>query len=555
MSLGPMSQLNTLRTMLRSAFDRNLLRRADGWTDPIATAKMIAHVRQQHDRPGVPPDSATIASAVADFRRTGELNGWRELKRVCFGASAPDEEGWCLLADKALRETLMAHARDQENARKRERCFQALLFAYWNFSRPSDDQKAEDGWRALRKWLDDRLPSIAQDSDRTPEWLATLKVHQNLLQDDPCLKYGINLLAGATSEFNSVIKCLGIPSDSWVPDEAIIAQMRAGAALDHDKFTAILPKLLKLVTGKAAVVSFESLQIRCVALLVSRYAKIPGQPEHMALRDVAVGVIGNPWLRRLAWDAAVVDDRGRPDNGARVMVDGWLKRRLIKDFFELLSQDGGVGDSRRLHYWLRFEPFITNMWFALGKTTRDNQGEKFKEFRRRATGRLINLKETMAKNNAFIMRMGDYIAIEFGEYGHALYLYKWGRLPPALLETLELIEEVQADVPIQQFRVLDRAILKENHADKASSMFSWEQKFDRALCAIIGNKPKERAAFIPDLEDLLTYYKFEAEDRRSQGGAFWILTDDSKSAFSSKIRGLGFSYRAGKGWYREDEVF
>jgi hypothetical protein len=95
-----------------------------------------------------------------------------------------------------------------------------------------------------------------------------------------------------------------------------------------------------------------------------RYARIPSKPEHILLRDAAVAHIGNPWLKKSVWDAFVLDERGNPDDAAREMVYGWLKRRLISDFFELMSADGS-GDTRRLNYWLRFEPFVEDMWFAL----------------------------------------------------------------------------------------------------------------------------------------------------------------------------------------------
>ena len=544
-----MSQLDTLQTRLISAFDLGL-RRADGWTDPVATERMIERVRQRHDGPGSPPDPATIASAVAHFRRTGEPDGWRGLKRVCFGTGSPDEKGWCLLADKAMLERLIALVQGQEEARKRVRCFQSLLSSYWSFPLASADEKARAGWLALREWLDARLPSVVRDSVRTPGWLSTLVANRNLLRDDPCAKYGAKLLAGDSSEFHAAIAGLGIPSDSWVPEEAVVAQMRAGAALGHDRFRDTLPVLLSVATGKAGLVPSRSLQTRCVALLVSRYAKIPGQPEHMALRDAAVGVIGNPWLRRASWDASVVDERGRPDDGAREMVYGWLKRRLIRDFFDLLSEDG-AGDNRRLDYWLRFEPFIEGMWFALGTNARFHGGGNFRDFRNRARGLLLNLESTTADNNAFIMRMGDHVAVEFGETGNALYLFRWDDLPPAVSQKL-LSGKEQTEVTIQQLKSSAHALMTKRHRDSPKAMESWEQKFDTDICPVLGKKPQERPAFVPDFEAILKEYGVEGEDRRPQGGALWVLADDSHSAFSSKVRGLGFKYRSGKGWYKED---
>ena len=68
------------------------------------------------------------------------------------------------------------------------------------------------------------------------------------------------------------------------------------------------------------------------------------------------------------------------------MVEGWLKRRLIKDFFELLARDGAA-DLRRLNYWLKWEPEISDMWFLLGEDARRNKTEAFLSVRKRMAGR------------------------------------------------------------------------------------------------------------------------------------------------------------------------
>ena len=65
----------------------------------------------------------------------------------------------------------------------------------------------------------------------------------------------------------------------------------------------------------------------------------------------------------------MLDQAGKPDDEAREMILGWLRRRLIKDFFELLSEDRAA-EPRRLNYWLRFEPAIEDMWFVLGSQAR-----------------------------------------------------------------------------------------------------------------------------------------------------------------------------------------
>lgn len=534
--------LDSLRAMLASAFNASLAH-TDGWTDSAATARMLKEIRNRHDGPGLPPDTKTLAAAVERFSRTGVPDGWRGLKYVCFGAGLLDEEGWCVLSDSKLRDRLLSLAQEQELPRKRLRCYQALLSCYLGFSLAKANKYARKGWLVLRAWLAAQLLPAECDAGHRPRWLATLLAHQNLLQDNPCGKYGPKLLVGDGSELQEVVAGLGIPSDSWVHEEAVIAQMRAGIALDHDRFREALPGMLNLVTGKADVRLATSLQTRCVAMLVSRYVKIPGKPEHMELRDAAVNFIGNPWLRRSAWDAAVVDDSGQPDDEAREMVYGWLKRRLISDFFELLSQDG-VGDRRRLDYWLGFEPFMDDMWFALGRNTSRRRDGGFCEFRTRARGRLLELHGTTAPdNNAFIMSMGEYVAIEFGQIGNAFFLYRWGHLPPELARKLKSCSE-PVDVTIH-------ALKSSGYQRKMSHVAQWEQRFDENICPLLGLRRTGKAIWKPDLEALIREYDTKVEDLREHGGALWLLKDDRDTVFSTKARVLGFGYRHGRGWWKE----
>ena len=117
---------------------------------------------------------------------------------------------------------------------------------------------------------------------------------------------------------------------------------------------------------------------------------------------------------------------------AREMVNGWLKVRLIKDFFGLLSEDRSA-DSRRLNYWLGFEPMIQDMWFALGADAVSDPRKEYGEFRQRANGRLLDLAgSTPTSNNAFLMHFGEYLVIEFGITDNACFVYRYDRLPPRI---------------------------------------------------------------------------------------------------------------------------
>ena len=87
--------------------------------------------------------------------------------------------------------------------------------------------------------------------------------------------------------------------------------------------------------------------------------------------------------------------------------------------------------------------------------------------------------------------------------------------------------------------------------DSPAALKSWEQKFDGEICQLIGRHPKDRAAFVPSIEALLSSFSIEGEDRRARGGALWVFADESRSGLTSRLRTFGFKYRAGKGWFKE----
>ncbi|MBF0383555.1 MAG: hypothetical protein HQL69_21245 [Magnetococcales bacterium] len=630
------NSLSSLKKNLESSFSSGP-RQRDAWSEPSETAKFIKLVKSRHDNPGVEANPKTVAMAVEYFRRHGQPNGWRGLKHTCFGAGSIDEKGWCLLSDKILRNRLFSIAQREREPRRQQKCLQGLLSCYWRFPLATAKPDAKEGWKELRTWLEMRLQVLENMSSRKPGWLLMLTNHRNLLQDNPCNRYGPQLFSGDGSEFQQAIEGLSIPSDSWVKDEAVFAQINVGTSFNNDRFIKTLPDLLSIAMGRAGIDLSKSLKLRCIALLVSRYALCKNRPEHIALRDAALSAIGNPWLRRASWDASVTDAQGNPDENAREMVNGWLKRRLITDFFELLSADG-IGDTRRLDYWIRFEPCIEDMWFGLGSSSRNQRGENISEFRQRARGRLFDLDQTTANNNAFIMKIGEYLAVEFGASGNAFFIFKWENLPTTLSQQL-LHGPEKGYIPIHSLRSTNR-VDRLIHRDSDGAGLTWEQKFDDKICPIIGYWPEKQPRMLndnfrqvtrikkhtnktydneeyrrkkqhtenspnrsaernnekstsylspyslartaskstssskphspkyadnttrtqtqpntdtvpDDVEVIIESRNLKYADKRSAGGAFWILTGNSDKSVSIALRDLGFGYRPGKGWWRE----
>lgn len=551
--------LNMLRIGLRHFASG--LKAPEAISDPSDMARARQQVHREHGGAGIVADTRSIMASIAAFRRSGKVEGFRDLKYVCLGMSAMDTQGWCAVADARLRTRVAELVEGQAEMRRRIRCFQALLSSYWAFplNAKHASEEAKAGWRELRSWLRAERERILRSKEPKPPWFAALTRHAALLKDQPCEQFGAALLRGDSSELRDAMESLAIPSDSWVLEEAVIAQMRAGCGLGDEQFKATLPNLISIGTGRGGVELGESLRLRSVALLVARYARCRERPEHMALRDAAVSIVGNPWLRRASWDAWVVDARGKPDDQSREMVNGWLKRRLITDFFELLSVDG-TGDSRRVDYWLRFEPAIEDMWFALGSDAQYRRGEQFNDFRNRAKGRLLDLDGTTADNNAFVMRVGRYLLVEFGAKGNAMYVFEWDSLGQPLLDTLTS-GRARASVSIHRLKDsnnIERLI----HRDSAGQ--TWEQKFDAYLVPRIGLSPADSPRRVnvvrrasPEAFSQNTWSFFarthglRVEDNRAKQGALWVIGVEQPVHVASQLQAWGFRLRHPRGWFKE----
>lgn len=406
--------------------------------ESLQSIKALQRISQELD--GVSPalSSTSVAQEVEAYRHRQRIAGFRDLKYVCHGAAMQMQDGWCVLGNEKLRDELLADVERLVKFSRRLKCFEALLRSYFSFPRYDEQtpKAAHAGWKILRDWLARQRTQFQRDGAnkkiRLPGWFAVLTEHENLLTDSPCNRYGEDMLRGNNSSIEEARRGLGIPSESWVMQEAILSQMRAAVALGEDPFKARLDPLLRLAQGQTEVKVSDLLKRRAIALLISRYANCVSKSEHPALRDAAVTAIGNPWLKRTAWDAWVKKYDGKPDSESREMVNGWLTRQLITDFFELLSADGKAVQ-RRIDYWLKYESQIEGLWFVLGPNAwgRDAYDPRYKAVRNRsdASQWLEMSHATNKDNNAFVMRIGDKLVIEFGLTGNACFFYAAEPMP------------------------------------------------------------------------------------------------------------------------------
>ncbi len=534
------------------------------WGAPEAMSQALRAVCKAFDSAEVETDERSSTRALIRFKETGRFANFIELKYGCFGLGLPIKAGrgtWSVFGDEALlRRLLKLVDVEQKQPRRFRKCFQGLMHSY--FSYPLFDEQVEttaNNWKILQRYLGNHLDK-ALAVPKPPTWLATLHKHLNLLTARPCQPYAAELMNGSKKMLAQAAEGIGIGATSWVWQEAIKTAVREVCAVAMDdayrgKVASMLDLLDDETEGRPSVSVIQD----CLAMLLVRYVKCADRPEHPRLRDLAVQHIGNPWMHRAAWDAQVRND------SARKMVDGWLKRRLITDFFALLSEDGAA-DQRRLNYWLRFEPVIEDMWFALGSHARYADTSDFREMRKRMEGRLHYLSgQGSPFNNAFLMKIGPFLVVEFGVTGNATYIFNAG----------------DSGINFAKREMSTSSLKGHSHVGRLIHMSSWEDTFDQWLCPRIGWHPETgiqpvvakptppvrsspstaanrfaqaRSAKPDDSQqviDLLRELNLEYEDNRRKGGAFWIKTGDTNIILNDRLKRMGFRHTAGKGWWRE----
>lgn len=566
------------------------------WGNPRVMTEALRSVRRDLGGDnGQPPTDDSLKSALQNFVKTQQVASFTELKYVCHGVTVPvGKDQWRVVDKPLLFDELLGFVSTYEaKAKQFRRCYQGLLTGYFGFDRyEATVSDSVETWQRLRGFLSDRLlptRNAAQSRGTAPDWLRTLYEHKNLLTDDPCSRYANGLSRGDATELKEICAGLGISGTSWVWQDALMAYVRVVCAFSDAKFLSELTRLLDLINGRGEITLPAVLAVKATAMVVIRYCTCFDQPENVVLRDTCIHWIGNPWIDRTAWDAHVNHEP------ARQLVNGWLKRRLIKDFFELLAQDGAA-DLRRLHYWLKWEPQITDMWFVLGANARDNDGSAFMELRKRMAGRDRVLNDSNPQNNAFVMRIGQLLVIEFGVTGNACYVF-----------------------PASDFRTsLERKFFTIGHLKQRSSAkrlshhIHWEGSFDDELRRLLQTVPMSKgvlntpapsstiqpsnalsvststrqsqisscppevqkrsstlyveSAGTTDLPNgftqgnfdtiklLCIQHRVEWENNLSKNGALWVLIPDRSKyvGFASLLERYGFRYSNGKGFWIKD---
>jgi EH_Signature domain len=528
-----MSPLESLQLSLSAVNVRFVL---GPFGEPKAMGKTAENLEQKYGK-GREPDPELVLKTLRCFSQTGTLSGYRDIRNVCYGTLVPIQSGKTLVSNRGAFESLLGIVDQyQSEPKKLKRCFQALISAYLSLDGCESGSDCHAQWDALRQRLAGWLPQLSSLEPR-PDWLAVAFEHRNLFGDDRTSRYGVGILKGDHTDFESVCAGLGIDRYSWVRRRVVISAVEVATREGDNQFLSYVDQLIELLGRN------EGVRNEGAVMLLSRYAQQAATPEHITLRAFAIDVFGNPLItaNKQRWFEVSQE--------AREMVANWLKGFLIERFFELLSHDGRT-DKRRPKFWLKHRGSIENMWFILGPASMSSWNQDFQKLRETMGNQCLSLEGSTAGNNAFVMKIGKVYVVEFGETGNATFLFDQNAVP------FELTGKYLHRSRLRSARHLERLL----HMD---GLESWESKFSDALARYgvypddstrVPLRVRTTAPASPSVGGVFTPPNFQHVLKQfcnerglryndsTPNGKVVVYTDSSNSFISGKLGQWGFTY-------------
>jgi hypothetical protein len=501
-------------------------------------AQVIAELRE-HARIAAAsrPPRDRQQEAVQYFKLNRALLNVNMARCVCFGSIERFHRSDIPLIEESSAFLRLLDLIDEYRSepRKFRRCYRGLLHSYFGYDseRPDTPDAGKINWVRLRDYLHERRNAIRTDGI-PPDWVAAIQEHPNLTTDEPVRRYAPALLNGGSEIVDYLRACLDINDDSWLMRKLIIAQIKEAVKETDSRFKSLVQSLLDLLNGH------EFLENDGLGLILNRYSSMRFPELHIGLRDTAIQIWGNPWLERNSpnWS------RVTPE--ARKLVTNWLKLDLIREFFEAMSEDRQA-DPRRVKFWGQYHEQIDDMYFALGSVALNARGADAKRMRHLMGDHLLTLRRAgSSSNNAFIMVLGNIVAVEFGEKGSACFFYRRDDLP------FKLSGEVTGDR--YGLKSADH-LARLTHVDAGYE--KWEEKFARALHEYgvirlgtrnaLGSQPHcaramPRGLTKSALKEFCELHNIPWMDNTSTGGRIRIKFPYNAGSIAEQFRNWGFEF-------------
>lgn len=538
-----MSKVNRLRASLHQIL-------GSVWEAPATPAQLhheLTILGARVKSGGARPSVDRVREAVQAFRKHGRLETAEQARRACYGILEGFSDGETALIEHRLGfpKLLTEVDRFRGDARKFRRCYRALLDCYFALETEALDENSlrASNWLRLANYLEKNFVRVRIDGIE-PEWVAVLAKHLNLIGEDPVSRYGRAALSGDTSEFDEFRAGLDIGETSWVIRKVVIAQVNAACALGDDGFKSHVKSLCQLIEDHALV------RDQGLANLINRYVSVAAKSEDKALRDAALESWGNPLVvtNKSKWHLVSAD-------GLR-MVTNWLKLDLIQQFFAVLADDRTT-DQRRVRFWGNYHEIIDGMYFALGPKTAQSKKSDVQVLRERMGDLRLSLVHGGQRNNAFIMLIGAYALVEFGETGNACFIFERKNLP------FELKGDVHGNFI---------GLKNEHHKARLIHNGEWEIEFEIVLKRLgieAGSRAlgERRTARRPSsdsfdetpgvvlskatLREFLGRNSLSVRDMTAKGGNLWVDLKEKTGPRADQLRAWGFKFAPSrKAWYR-----
>lgn len=494
------------------------------------------------------------ASALCDSFR--ELEGARAVGHSCFESLI----GW--------------YEKQAKNGVLWRLTWYGLLTSYFSFDFSRSNENERDGWIKLRDMLRRTWPDIDRESGSgvVPDWIKVMRRESHLLTDAAADKYSSDYLNGHTDGVTRLVEDLGIPPSSWFWHALVLGAVRSCCdCMDDAEFKARIPRALDLLNARA-VFRDEALEF-----ILIRYHRCVATQAHPQLRDYVVhkDVWRNPKLKA----AGMATAWNRVPEPVWRMVLGWVNEANLRLFFELLAGRSG-SDEGRLEFWSRYLEQIVWTRLIFGSETMD-LARNNKEIRsllaqEEGTYAILTLNKDV---DAFMMQIGDYIAVEFSKKPNACYVYRSNQLrfdsnarrytgsTGDLKYGFHNGAEMQIiHVPGWEQRAEEKlktlAIYPDKHSAERKPPVSRKvvteirETVTPYATAIVSNRAQENAKFsIDNLKELVSNYsEAHINDYRNNGGRLWVEDPRQHASLATALRRWDFRWsKTRNAWYYPED--
>lgn len=514
--------------------------------------------------PPEPPLQQRI-NAFAKLRQHPEQMVSRDWRLIAWGLA--DECGRLgrAIDDVALFSRILAEfsRRLDEQSLSRKMWF-GLVSSY--FSCNPEQGASLQHWLQLRALIIRSFDDLSRRQRSERKWVSVIEANRDVFSDTPGHSLGQALANNQTEALDEFRTYLHVPGESWFWKFVVEQQLKIISQLgDADFLTRIIPML-------SFARSFPFAADTVLSGLLTRYqaSSLHDQP-HQALKELALERWGSPQIgsSRNRWSVSVGEDVCK-------MVMRWFAKEDLETFFKLLQGESGV-DQDRLDYWLRFVGQIQYSRIVLGANAVNDRSTDFVEFRDKNKDRISHLRGGTPGDNAFIMKIGGFIIVEFSKKGNACYFRPDNENLPFQVNSSILF--------------LNNSLKNKSPGHEAIShapaLRGWWQRYDQWLARAgiypdsgarsiaqptsAGVKPpltvarpirEEAQPVMPSgsrvieaaIRDVLRYAEtnfisYRTQDFRDKGGAFWLVIQTESIPMEKKLFALGFKYVLGRGYW------